>query len=95
METLSFGLGIAFVVVIAIVVVAVYALVKVLKLQQSVGGLSRNLQDTTRDFYNDKDREVSNLHRRIDNVEESIYRAIDSRLDRLENKLIPKEQIKK
>lgn len=95
METLSFGLGIAFVVVIAIAVAAVYALVKVLKLQQSVEGLSRNLQDTTRDFYNDKDREVSNLHRRIDTVEESIYRTIDSRLDRLENKLIPKEQIKK
>jgi uncharacterized protein YoxC len=76
METLSFILGIAFVVVIAIAVVAVYAFVRVNKIKQY-------LESTERHF----SHEISNVYQEISGRTDDITRSMDSRFDKLENKL--------
>jgi DNA-binding Xre family transcriptional regulator len=76
METLSFILGIASVVVIATAVVAVYAFVKVNKVNKHFENLCREL-DTTR----------NDLYRYTAERAEDIIRTLDSRCDKLENKL--------
>jgi hypothetical protein len=80
METLSFALGIATVVVIAIAIVAVYAFVKV-----------RQLKEELNDMHRDINVNISDVYRRIDETGEMISRVLDSRLDKLENKLINKK----
>jgi hypothetical protein len=80
METLSFALGIATVVVIAIAIVAVYAFVKV-----------RQLKEELNDMHRDINVNMSDVYRRIDETGEMISRVLDSRLDKLENKLINKK----
>ena len=72
METLSFVLGIAFVVVIAVAIVAVYAFVKVSKLEQ---GLDEVIRRT--------DLNTSNVYRDLGDIREGIYRDMDSRHDSL------------
>ena len=76
METLSFILGIAFVVVIAIAVVAVYAFVRVNKIKQY-------LESTERHF----SHEISNVYQEMASRTDDITRSMDSRFDKLENKL--------
>jgi hypothetical protein len=76
METLSFILGIAFVVVIATTIVAVYAFVKVNKVKEY-------LENTERYF----SHEISNVYKEIAGRADEITRSMDSRLDKLENKL--------
>jgi len=87
METLSFILGIAFVVVIATVIVAVYAVVKVNKvnkeLQQTQSSLSRDVERVYRDMHD----LLSDANRRIIEAEQNMFRQMDSRFDKLENKL--------
>jgi predicted Holliday junction resolvase-like endonuclease len=80
METLSFILGIAFVVVIVIAIVAVYAFVKV-----------RQLKEELNDRHRDINVNISEVYRRIDETGEMVSRVLDSRLDKLENKLINKK----
>jgi nitrate/TMAO reductase-like tetraheme cytochrome c subunit len=80
METLSFVLGIAFVVVIAVAVVAVYAFVKVNKVKVY-------LENTERYF----SHEISNVYKEIAGRADDITRSIDSRLDKLETKLTNKK----
>jgi uncharacterized protein YsxB (DUF464 family) len=76
METLSFILGIAFVVVIAVAIVAVYAFVRVNKIKQYLESTERYLS-----------HEISNVYTEIANRADSITRSMDSRFDKLENKL--------
>jgi uncharacterized protein YoxC len=76
METLSFILGIAFVVVIAVAVVAVYAFVKVNKVKEYL--------ETTERYFS---HEISNVYKEIAGRADEITRSMDSRLDKLENKL--------
>ena len=87
METLSFILGIAFVVVIATAIVAVYALVKVSKvnkeLEQTQLSLSRDIERVYRDMHD----LLSDANRRLIETEQNVFRQIDSRFDKLENKL--------
>ena len=83
METLSFILGIAFVVVIALAIVAVYAFVKVEKLENSI----KEFDIKESSIYQNMASEIGALHRRIDDFEKDIYSQLDSRLDKLENKL--------
>ena len=80
METLSFILGIAFVVVIVIAIVAVYAFVKVNKLK-------KELDDTQRDVSHN----IEEVYRHLVDRAEEIIRMVDSRCDKLENKLINKK----
>lgn len=103
MDTLSFGLGIAAVVVTAIAVVAVLALVKSIKNQHQLERLWQSYVDSnaihTRsisDIKNELDKRMDSrsvyelkneLDRRIDSEVHSIHSKMDSRLDKLENKL--------
>ncbi len=80
METLSFILGIASVVVIATAVVAVYAFVKVSKANRNFDNLCRELDTTRQDLYR-------YTAERVDDV----IRMLDSRCDKLENKLTNKK----
>ena len=91
MEILSFVLGIAFVVVIAVAIVAVYAFVKVRKVNEE---LSNTQQTMSRDFehvYRVINEEANSLHKRIDETERNIYSQMDSRFD----KLISRKQLLK
>jgi predicted PurR-regulated permease PerM len=76
METLSFILGIAFVVVIAVAIVAVYAFVKVNQVRKYLESTERYLS-----------HEISNVYKEIADRADNITRSMDSRLDKLENKL--------
>jgi predicted PurR-regulated permease PerM len=77
METLiTFGLG-AGTVLIILGVVVVFKLVKEVK----------SLKQTTADVETTVIQEVNNLHRRVDEVESTIYSQMDSRLDKLEQRL--------
>jgi len=83
METISFVLGMASVVVIAVAIVAVYAFVKVREQKEEISNLYR--------IINDSDTQI---HLRIDEETRSIYSTLDSRLDKLEIKLKEKQLIK-
>ena len=76
METLSFILGIAFVVVIAIAIVAVYAFVR-------VNQVRKYLESTERHF----SHEISNVYQEMASRTDDITRSMDSLIDKLENKL--------
>jgi len=76
METLSFVLGMALVVVIAIAIVAVYAFVKVRQVKQELQSAELNIST-----------EIERVYRTIHDEKNNMYPSIDSRLDKLESKL--------
>jgi len=80
METLSFVLGIASAVVIAIAIVAVYAFVKVRQVKQELQSTQLTLSS-----------EIENVYRTIHDEKINMYSSIDSRLDKLESKLTNKK----
>jgi len=80
METLSFVLGMALVVVIAIAIVAVYAFVKVRQVKQELQSTQLTLSG-----------EIENVYRVIHDEKINMYSSIDSRLDKLESKLTNKK----
>jgi CHASE1-domain containing sensor protein len=84
METLSFVLGMALVVVIALSIVAVIGFVKARKLETE-------LEHISSDVYRQIDRNTTELHQRIDFESSSIHSQLDSRLDKLEQKLTNKK----
>jgi len=91
METLSFVLGIAFVVVIAVAAVATYAFVKVLSTAKYLEELERQINSKEQNVYQAMNSGENALHRRIDDLEKEVFSQLDSRLDRLENKLTTKK----
>jgi hypothetical protein len=91
METLSFVLGIAFVVVIALAIVATYAFVKVIKVKNQLDNTQRQLDSVVGEIYQNIAEENRHCHSRIDNFEKDIYSQLDSRLDKLETKLTNKK----
>ena len=76
METLSFVLGMALVVVIAIAIVAVYAFVKVRQVKQELQSTELNISN-----------EIERVYRTIHDEKNNMYSSIDSRLDKLESRL--------
>jgi hypothetical protein len=80
METISFVLGMASVVVIAVAIVAVYAFVKVRQVKQELQSTQLTLSS-----------EIENVHRVIYDEKMNMYSSIDSRLDKLESKLTNKK----
>ena len=76
METLSFVLGMASVVVIAIAIVAVYAFVKVRQVRQE-------LQSTELTF----STEIERVYRAMHDDKTNMHSSLDSRLDKLESRL--------
>jgi putative lipase involved disintegration of autophagic bodies len=91
METLSFVLGIAFVVVIAIAIVATYAFVKVIKVSKQVDQFQRDVELRFGESYQTIAEENRQTHQRVDHFERDIYSQLDSRLDKLETKLTNKK----
>lgn len=88
METVSFVLGMCLVVVIGISVVAVMALVKVSKLRRDMINL-----ETVIDNINDTlIRKVDSIGSKSLDVME-LYRQLDSRLDKFENRVNNKKQL--
>ena len=83
METLSFVLGIAFVVVIALAIVATYSFFKVIKIKE----LSRDIDQRFDDVWQGIAEENRQIHQRVDLFEKEIFSQLDSRLDKLESKL--------
>ena len=76
METLSFVLGMASVVVIAVAIVAVYAFVKVRQVRQELQSTELNIST-----------EIERVYRTIHDEKNNMCSSIDSRLDKLESKL--------
>ena len=91
METLSFVLGIAFVVVIALAVVATYAFFKVIKVQNITDEMARDLDRRFAESYQCIAEENASINRRVDGFEKDIYSQLDSRLDKLETRLTNKK----
>ena len=91
METLSFVLGIAFVVVIALAIVATYAFVKVIQVRKITEELMRETKQRFDNVYQAISEENRHCHMRIDSFEKDIYSQLDSRLDKLETRLINKK----
>lgn len=91
METLSFVLGIALVVVIALAIVAMYAFVKVIQVQKTTEELMRETDRRFADVYQAIAEENAQINRRVDGLEKDIYSQLDSRLDKLETRLINKK----
>lgn len=70
--------------IIAMVVGMVYVLVKIKKLLDDINSLYNDLDDVRKYI----DTDIGNcLHRRIDNEVEYIKSSIDSRINKLENKI--------
>ena len=95
MDILSFVLGIAVVVIIGLSVIAVIAFVKARKIEKQIESLEseifRALQSeisVTHQKLNELER---GTHQRIDELEREVFSQLDSRLDKLENKLITKK----
>jgi predicted PurR-regulated permease PerM len=86
METISFVLGIVFVVVIGISVVATYAFFKVINVQKSIDEIDRRFANVYQIIGNDNRQ----INTRVDNLEREVFSQLDSRLDKLENKLTTK-----
>lgn len=80
MDTLSFILGIAFVVVIAVAIVAVYAFVKVKQVKEQINQFEQSFS-----------RDIEIVHRTLHEEIQGVYRQMDSRFD----KLISRKQLLK
>jgi hypothetical protein len=84
MDILSFSLGIAVVVIIGLSIVAVIAFVKVKRIEIQIERLESEIFRTI-------GNEISETNRRIDELGTNVFAALDSRLDKLENKLSTKK----
>ncbi len=84
MDILSFILGMSIVVVIAVAVVAVMAFVKVSRTNKEINNLQLNIDELHRVI----GQEIDNQNRERDTITNDVYRTIDSRLDKLESKLM-------
>jgi hypothetical protein len=91
METLSFVLGMSIVVVIALAVVAVIAFVKTIKLEKRIEDLNRDVIEIDAQTNRVLSFEIEQVHRSRTESEQAIYSMMDSRLDKLESKLINKK----
>ena len=76
METLSFVLGMASVVVIAVAIVAVYAFVKVRQVRQELRSAELNIS-----------KEIERVYRAMHDDRSNMHSSLDSRLDKLESRL--------
>ena len=80
MEILSFVLGMSVVVVIVVSIVAVIGFVKARKIEEE-------LERIGEDVYRKIDSNQTDFNRRADELENNVFSQLDSRLDKLEQKL--------
>ena len=86
MTTFYFVLGMVTVLVIA-EVVAAFIVIK------TINTLKEQARDCGNQFTNIY-RRINDVHRDTDQQFQEVYRQLDSRLDKLENRLVPKQVIK-
>jgi uncharacterized protein YlxW (UPF0749 family) len=91
MDILSFVLGIAVVVIIGLSVISVIAFFKVKKIEKQIEQSESAIYREMQSIYREKQSELAETNRRIDDFEKEIYSQLDSRLDKLENKLTTKK----
>ena len=95
MDILSFGLGIAVVVIIGLSIISVIAFVKSTKIEKQIEQLESDIFRQIESDITETHRRIGELetgiHRRIDDFEKDVYSQLDSRLDKLENKLTTKK----
>jgi len=84
MDILSFVLGIAVVVIIGLSIISVIAFFKVKKIEKQIEHLESAI-------FREIETQIAETHRRIDDFEREVYSQLDSRLDKLENKLTTKK----
>jgi len=84
MDILSFGLGIAVVVIIGLSIISVIAFFKARK-------IGKQIEQLESEIYRELHSQITDTHRRIDDLERDVYSQLDSRLDKLENKLTTKK----
>ena len=84
MDILSFVLWIALVAVIGVSIVAVISFVKVRKIERQIEHLESEIFRALQD-------QISDTNRRMDELGNSVFSTLDSRLDKLENKLLTKK----
>jgi hypothetical protein len=91
MDILSFGLGIAVVVIIGLSVISVIAFFKVRKIEKQIENLEsaifRQIETEIAETHRRIDDLEAGAHRKIDDLEKEVFSQLDSRLDKLENKL--------
>ncbi len=80
MDILSFILGMSMVVVVAVAIVAVIAFVKVNKLNKEIETLHTILG-----------MEIQTQNREREDAITNVYRTLDSRLDKLESKIVSRK----
>ena len=80
MDILSFILGMSMVVVVAVAIVAVIAFVKVNKLSKEIESLHTILG-----------MEIQTQNREREDSITNVYRTLDSRLDKLESKIVSRK----
>jgi len=94
METLAFVQGVLTVIGLLMVGGMVWAVLKINDIKDSLEGLYQEVNETQTQLHLRIDKEIQDVdlkfddaYRQIGNNSENIYRAIDSRLDKLQTKL--------
>jgi peptidoglycan hydrolase CwlO-like protein len=91
METLSFILGVSSVVGIVISILTVVGYVKVGKVKKNLESFQNNISNEldirTKDIHDLINHNNDEVNRRMDNTEREVFSQLDSRLDKLENKI--------
>lgn len=94
METLAFVQGVLTVIGLLMVGGMVWAVLKINNIKDSLEGLYQEVNETQTQLHlridkeiQDADLKFDDVYRQIENNSENIYRAIDSRLDKLQSKL--------
>ena len=90
MEITSFILGMASVVVIAIAIVAVYAFVKVRNQKEEIKHLYRSINEVESQLY----QRINEVVKDYQSQDSQVISMMDSRFDKLENKIKEKQLIK-
>ena len=97
-DLMSLALGVVAVLIVLGVVIMFYAVNQVFLLKKKFGYLEKEIRDSY-DFLNRRidestrstEQMVMRSHNHIDEVEKQLISMIDSRLDKLENKIIQKQ----
>ena len=94
METLAFVQGVLTVIGLLMVGGMVWAVLKINNIKDSLEGLYQEVNEPQTQLHlridkeiQDADLKFDDVYRQIENNSENIYRAIDSRLDKLQTKL--------
>lgn len=99
MNIVYFVLGVITVLSIGSIVMAVKVMINLYKFKeqqkdlknyffQEIERINRNSDEVFENTMRQNNEEFSNIYQKIDSVDDVIHRELDSRLDKLENKLI-------